>query len=232
VRKTTGRRGIEGSPSLTDVAASTLPLLSPEAAGKAVRALLVFSRSANTLTQWMMQLCVLSSLVQETLKKRTEKMRGFIRTQTSKFQKELSKMVELPPTEEDVAQLLKSLRDHNLALPQGTSAEQVTCLKPPQVRELFAIENKSTFPVPFGAELAVRIFRTWDLRGEAAKPGSGIIKTEFQTSWKKLEYLTPLSWDAIPKEIKEHPLLKGVFTREVIEKLTSEREPVDDNGDE
>jgi len=141
-------------------------------------------------------------------------------------------MGELPPSEEEVAELLKSLRNHNLSLPQGTSAEQVTCLKPPQVQELFAIENKTTFQVPFGAELAVRIFRTWALRGEAATPGSGMIKSEFQTSWKKLEYLTPLSWDAIPKEIKEHPLLKEVFTREAIGKLTNEREPTDDNDDD
>jgi hypothetical protein len=83
-------------------------------------------------------------------------------------------------------------------------------MTPIEVREFFAIGDKTVISLPFGAEVAARAFRTWDILGVAARPVSGFVKEEFQTTWKKLEYLTPLSWNAIPKGIKEHPLLKEV----------------------
>ncbi len=210
--------------------ASKLPVVEPRASGVLARALLMFSRNTQKVTAWMMKLCVTTKSASMRESDRKEKIGALVRSQISNLQQDIKKQVvpygggvcifrlavtywqgAMRPSEEDTEGLLKALRDHNLQLPEDVAPEGLLYLSPIVVRSIFNISSEYNSNVPYGAELAARIFRTWSAGGTTAMAGvGGAVHVEFQTAWTKLDYLTPLSWAAIPRKVKEHACLVGV----------------------
>ena len=201
------------------------PVITADAAGVLLRSLMMFSRSTTTLVSWLSSLCTTAAWEKLEGTVRLQKQGQFVRAQLSRLQLKIKMQVSgvdrcgvpnrasqghVRPSPEDTQELLRGLRKHDLELPEGVAADSLCFLSRITVEGLFKVTEQLLCPVPFGAEVAARVFLTWHIAGSAANPGAGAVETEYQSTWKKLEDLTPLSWEAIPKRIKEHPWIREV----------------------
>jgi predicted thioredoxin/glutaredoxin len=201
------------------------PVITQDAAGVLVRSLVMFSRSCETLVSWMTSICTTAKWDALEPKVRLTQQRAFVRAVLSKLQVAIKSQVIAPsaavqslclcqgpvtPSDLDTEELLRGMRARELEFPEGIQPETLQYLSRITVQGLFKVQEQHLSDVPFGAQVVARAFLTWHIAGSAANPGVGAVNKEYQSTWKKLEHLTPLSWEAIPKRIKDHPWLKGV----------------------